>query len=278
MLLLPLIAAIAIVGAVVAIGAAILLRAAFWGEEDMARVASAERAWKPMFVGGDALRDWAADAAERAAKNRLTGKRTISTALQLVQDFDAGAARAMLPHARTSELERVVPCPAMGQGRVGVNAPEAIAIAAQIKRTHSRAGQARIRMTATANAAAIESRSNPDGRMPPPCPLQDKNQICCVYGVRPLRCRALHAIAVTTERQTRTFSSDRPGEACASQRPEETVAEGIEAGVTRALAAAHLDSGIYELNSALAKALAVPDAASRWSQGEDVFGTCHRID
>jgi hypothetical protein len=58
-----------------------------------------------------------------------------------------------------------------------------------------------------------------------------------------------------------------PGEA----RHEETVAEGIETGVTRALKSAGLDADVYELNSALATALEKPDAAERWAKGEKVF-------
>ena len=41
--------------------------------------------------------------------------------------------------------------------------------------------------------------------------------------------------------------------------------------MTRALKSAGLDANIYELNSAVATALEIPDAAERWARGEDVF-------
>jgi hypothetical protein len=55
------------------------------------------------------------------------------------------------------------------------------------------------------------------------------------------------------------------------------VAQGIEAGVTRALKSAGLDANIYELNSAFAKALESSDAAERWARGEDVFHNALRL-
>ncbi len=54
---------------------------------------------------------------------------------------------------------------------------------------------------------------------------------------------------------------------------EQTVAQGIEMGLTRALKSAGLDANIYEINSALATALGSPDAAERWANGERVFHT-----
>jgi hypothetical protein len=52
------------------------------------------------------------------------------------------------------------------------------------------------------------------------------------------------------------------------------VAEGVEEGIVRALEEAGLDGKVYELNSALAVALDMPDVAERWAAGEDVFATC----
>ena len=64
-----------------------------------------------------------------------------------------------------------------------------------------------------------------------------------------------------------------PGEAPGETGHEQTVAEGIEMGVMRALKSARLDASVYELNSALATALAMLDAAERWAEGENVFYT-----
>ena len=67
--------------------------------------------------------------------------------------------------------------------------------------------------------------------------------------------------------QLRSITSDLPN----ISGHEETVAQGIELGVTRALTSAGLDAKIYELNSALATALATPDASERWAKGENLF-------
>ena len=54
---------------------------------------------------------------------------------------------------------------------------------------------------------------------------------------------------------------------------EQTVAQGIEIGLTQALKSAALDANVYELNSALATALETSNAAERWANGENVFHT-----
>lgn len=62
-----------------------------------------------------------------------------------------------------------------------------------------------------------------------------------------------------------------PADAQDAKAHEQTVAQGIEMGMTRALKSAGLDSSLYEFNSALATALETPDAAERWARGERVF-------
>ena len=46
--------------------------------------------------------------------------------------------------------------------------------------------------------------------------------------------------------------------------------------MTRALKSAGLDANIYELNSAVATALEISDAAERWARGDDVFRNTRR--
>src|SRR5437762_2287700 len=121
----------------------VIFRAAFWGEHDAAKEAEAVLTWRPSFLRGAALRDWAASSAEQCAQRHLNGKRTSETAVELVHEITTGAGHAMLPLAHQSELERTVPCPAAGQGRVGVTAVEALSIAAHIRKTHSRREQRR---------------------------------------------------------------------------------------------------------------------------------------
>lgn len=173
-------------------------------------------------------------------------------------------------------MDRIVACPEAGQGRVGVTAPEALAIAAHIRKNKSRAEQKRIYELAVENAKKIASRPSGDPT-PHPCALQGSNHVCCTFALRPLRCRPLHAASIIKETGQRTVPLPRPqpGDPDA-RRHEEIVAQGIEDGMTRALKSAGLDANIYELNSAVATALEIPDAADRWARGDDVFRNTRR--
>jgi hypothetical protein len=227
--------------------------------------------WLPPFLGGTALRDWAATAAEQLAQKRLAGKRTGETASRLAMDMEDAAMHAMLPLVEPADLERIVACPETGQGRVGVTAQEALAIAAHIRKHKSRAEQKRIYELAVENAKKIASRG-PDDLTPYPCALQGPDHVCCVFARRPLRCRPLLAISVTKEMGQHAVPPTRSREEAPDERRHERiVAQGIEVGMTRALKSAGLDANIYELNSAVATALETPDAAERWARGDEVF-------
>ena len=227
--------------------------------------------WLPPFLGGTALREWAATSAEQLTQERLAGTRTGDTAGLLAKELEEAAMQAMLPLLEARELDRIVACPEAGQGRVGVTVPEALAIAAHIRKHKSRAEQKRIFELAVENAKKIASRASGDPT-PHPCALQGSDHVCCTFALRPLRCRPLHAISIAKEASQRPAppAHAQPGSPDAP-RHEEIVAQGIEDGVTRALKSAGLDANHYELNSALATALQNPDAAERWARGDDVF-------
>jgi Fe-S-cluster containining protein len=247
---------------------AILLPASFLGAP-----AKAVLNWLPPFLRGEALRNWAATTAERLATARLTGKRTDETTARLVAEVEDGAMRAMLPTAGPAELKRIIACPETGQGMVGVTAPEALTIAAYLRKHFSRAEQFRIYELAVENAKKIAVQARSERDMPPlPCPLQGDGHVCCVYGVRPLRCRPLHAISIAKDMASKSVPvAGSQAEAPTEIGHEQTVAQGIEIGLTRALKSAGLDANIYELNSALATALETLDVAERWANGEKVF-------
>lgn len=153
--------------------------------------------WRPPFVSGEALRNWAAWATKDSVQRRLAGERTGQTAVRLARDVEDGAVHAMLPEAPPADLERVVPCPAEGQGVFGVTAPEVLAIAANLRQTRSRAEQRKISELAAENAKKLAALAPGNGGAPPlPCPLQGENHICCTYAARPLHCLPLHARSV----------------------------------------------------------------------------------
>lgn len=227
--------------------------------------------WLPPFLGGTALRDWAATVAEGLARQRLAGQRTGETGGRLAVEIEEAAMHAMLPLAAPADLDRIVACPETGQGHISVTVPEVLAIAAHIRRNKSRSEQTRIYEQAVANARRIASRS-PGDLKPYPCALQGPDHVCCTFALRPLRCRPLHAISVRNQvSKDAAPAPGHPAEASESPGHERMVAQGVQLGLTRALQSAGLDANIYELNSALATALGMPDAAERWARGEDVF-------
>lgn len=237
--------------------------------------AKAVLTWLPPFMRGEALRNWAATTAERLATERLAGKRTGETAARLAAEVEDGAMHAMLPTAGPAELERVIACPEAGQGMIGVTAPEALSIASFLRQNRSRAEQQQIYEMAAENAKIIAARAPGESNVPvPPCPLSGPGHVCCTYGARPLRCRPLHAISIAQDLGGKSAPHVGPQvEAPVENGHEQTVAEGIELGFTRALKSAGLDSDVYEINSALATALGTPDAAERWAKGENIFRT-----
>jgi hypothetical protein len=262
-----------------AIVIAAFLRTAFGDEQEMAKQAREQQTWRPFFLRGETLRNWAANTAQRITERRLKGERSAKTPVQLLAEIGDGADHAMLPLARQAELERIVACPKAGQGMIGVTAVEVLAIAANLRAGHSRREQQHIHDLAQANAREIAAQEGTDSQPPLPCPLQGDHQICCVYAARPLHCRPLHAIAVAQSMSARKVCFPGPEvDQPAGDGHERTVAEGIEDGLARGLKAAGFDEHTYELNSALAKALEVPDAAGRWARGENVFESCLRIE
>ena len=238
----------------------------------LGKPAKAVLAWLPPFMGGEALRSWAAARTKQVAQERLVGKRTGRTAVQVAKNIEEGAMRAMLPFVSPLELARVITCPEAGLGKICVTAPKVFAISDYL-RTHMPPGELeRIHDAAVENAKTIASRVSDVGdQLPLPCPLQGEGHMCCVYAVRPLRCRLRHEISIASA--LRTATAESRAEAPDDARHERTVASGVELGLTRALESAGLDAEVYELNSALATALGTPDAAERWAKGERVFHT-----
>lgn len=271
---------IGFLGLVVVVGF-VLFRAAFWGERDMAEQREADLSWRPPFVRGEALRRWAAQAAERLVRNRLSGKRTAKAMVEVAREVEERAVHAMLPLAPEAALERIIPCPETGQGRIGVTAPEALAIAECLRSTRSRAEQKQIRDMAVANTQKLAIREGGGGNPAIlSCPLQGRDLVCCVFAARPLRCRPLHAMSVARSLDGgNVLTAGTPAEAGTpdENQYERTVEHGIERGLRRALKSARLDGNVYELNSALVRVLETPDAAERWANGENVFAGCQRL-
>lgn len=256
-------------------------RAFFWGEHDLAQQAGSEATWRPPFLRGRELREWAAQATENTVREHLRQGPEKASLARMTQAVASGAVQAMLPQARQRELEQVVPCPAEGQGIIGVTPPEALAIAAQIRKCQSRSEQEQIHDLAVANEWKLHSWPGCEGGLAPlACPLQGSDRVCCVYSMRPLQCRPLLARAIARHGNDPAASAGHNAPHDSGENGndhERTVGEGIEMGLSRGLRSARLDGNLYELNSALGVCLATPDAAARWAAGEDIFAGCTRL-
>lgn len=263
----------ALLALLVIAGAIIFLRAAFWGERDWRKEQVHAADWRPPFLAGEALRDWASKTAERATTRELGGALRAETPNIVIAEIAAGAAQAMLPLARDAERERVLVCPKEGLGSIRLTTVEILALARDLRRHCSVAELKQIGELAAENARTISAAREDGGPATATvvCPLQGPDQICRTFAARPIHCRSVHAAAVT---------SITPGanalavEQTEQKGHEHLVGEGVERGVVRALEGAGLDATRYELNSALARALQTPDAAERWARGENVFAGC----
>ena len=240
------------------IGLVIFLRTAFQGEP------ATDDVWRPAFIQGAPLREWAADVAENFTAARLRSEDVSRAARNITAELGAHVTQAMLPSARSSDWERVVPCDGERPATMGVTPLEAIALASELRVRLSPREQRSVLETARSNVARLMAQ--PADRPPRnlPCPMRAASRICNAYSVRPLACRARHAMAVATAIGARGVAADHAP----------TVLEGAIAGFTRALQASGRDANRYELNGALVAAFETPDAAMRWAGGEAIFASC----
>ena len=101
-----------------------------------------------------------------------------------------------------------------------------------------------------------------------PCPLL-RDRRCSVYPVRPLVCRAMHAI--DRERCAAELSAGSlAGSTYYSHRHE--IAVSVSAGLRKGCRAAGLQSGALNLAQALHDFFTQENPVERWINGEEVFG------
>jgi len=147
---------------------------------------------------------------------------------------------------------------------VSVTAPEVLYLAKRVRKARGEAAVERVR------AAHLATRDYDFGTRslhPHPCPMLETD-LCTVYESRPAACR---------------FASSADANACARALRQllggtipvpvrHLKARGVyEMAMVIALHQAELPHRYYELNDALARALAREDAEAAWLGGEDVF-------
>jgi len=231
---------------------------------------SGSRKWQPPLVRGEQLLTWAANVARATAARRLRAPRSGKTARRLAAEIYAGASRAIeeSPHAVRQSKPN---CPSCRHQRIGVTAPEVLAIADELRRTKSNKETQQIRNRVAENVKAAAGLNQEQyERAHIVCPLLDKENSCAAFDSRPLHCRGWCL-----------FSGDEGdrclldvGDAGSLDAHAYTVGHGMEEGLSQGLESAGLDGNVFELNSALLTALETPDAATQWAEGQPVFSGC----
>jgi Fe-S-cluster containining protein len=200
--------------------------------------------------------------------------------------------QALLPELRTDAAERV----ATGVGQsplkvlhacepgcsaccrnvaVDVTPLEAFVVAdylrANLDATQREAVTARLAVNAQARS---QMSANELRRVRLTCAFLNEQGRCSVYAARPLAC----AGAFSMSRQACHLAAEHPASPAAQQVPfdpyTKTWTMGVSGGLQRALVEAGLDGNLYELSSAVLRALETPDAVERWLRREDVFHGC----
>jgi Fe-S-cluster containining protein len=103
-----------------------------------------------------------------------------------------------------------------------------------------------------------------------PCPLLGPEGECTAYEARPAQCRKFHSVSLETCRASYAHPEDdsilTPEHGAVAHNAAVIIAQSRQAAE-----AAGLDAGEYDLNLALAEALANPKARRRWRDGKKAF-------
>jgi hypothetical protein len=153
--------------------------------------------------------------------------------------------------------------------RVVTTIPEVLWIATTFQLRNDPAGVLSLRERVDAYVAAVKGLDGAGRRLCRlACPLLE-NGLCLAYEVRPLSCRGWNSLDVSgCETHLRDPSQ---GIRVPVYEAQYQIGAFVQLGLTRGLQSAGLQHDRVELPDALAVALSLNDAASRWLGGEKVF-------
>lgn len=213
---------------------------------------------------GLGLYRWLAATAERVTLQMLAGRRDASVASRLASAVQTGAEIATDPVPPGMVALGAAGATGFCSTPIGVTPPEAIELAEYLRGSQRSDRIALIRRQALDNEHAFASMDPTSRHSAVLCPLACVDGGCLASEARPIQCRARCQLVV---------GDIGAAEAAVANRAE-MVAAGASRGLATALEETGLEGKIYELNSALAKALSTPDSAQRWAVGERVFADC----
>jgi hypothetical protein len=218
--------------------------------------------WTPPIASGARLILWGAEVAEAIARKVLHRKPTRQLPTEIASEILTGTGFAIRHLPFMDSQFDFGDCRHRRFRRVGVTAPEVLAIADKIRSDELQSR--RIHDLALENVRRLSEGG--DGRFAHgmTCPLRTDAGGCLAGSLCPLQCRAHCDLTDTVD----------PEHVKTLESVSRDVGFGVEVGLSRALVSAGLDGHVYELNSALAAALEHPDASERWARGESVLDKC----
>lgn len=162
-------------------------------------------------------------------------------------------------------------CDSCCHNQVELTPPEALLLGHHIAGNFSEAEKETVLAAVARNLAFTAGKSKVEiaaMRATLPCPLL-RGRNCSVYPVRPLVCRAMHALD-----RERCVVELRTGSLAGSQyyAHRHEIAVSVSAGLREGCKAAGLQSGPLNLTRALHDFFIQEHAVERWINGEEVFG------
>ena len=230
-------------------------------------------AWRLPNVEGQPLRQWVANLTRRAVTRQTGLPRSAETPLAIAAELEAGVNVALEQVGAARNAVPATTCPDTRPHYIPVTVPELLVIADELQRKCSVAELHLIHDVAQSNA--MRARLTTSDEFPAAgiqCPLHTKEGYCLTFLNRPIACRRLcpNCVGLGTDGATASPCTTN-GELHALT---DDLHQGLSVGLSQGLHDARLDGETYELNDALATALATPDAATRWLQGEPLFAHC----
>ena len=229
--------------------------------------------WELPALSGERLRSWAANLTRRVVARHARQPRSAETPLAIATELEAGANAVLEQAADRVRSDVTKTCPNVRPRQIAVTAPEVFAITAELERSYPKSELQLIRELAVLNARRarfVVAEEFPQAGIN--CPLRTKDGHCLTFTNRPIACRCLNSCCPCAGdgscHHTEATSAD------SASNVADQLYEGMTDGLSEGLRQVGLDGDTYELNGALATALATPHAASRWSQGEAVFANC----
>ena len=209
----------------------------------------------------------------RATQMMLRCARSVQTMFRLMEHafHQTTAVVEQLPERAT--LACASGCAFCCYHPVDITPPEAFVIAAYLRTARTPAAGDAVYARIAAHAHRISGLSYEEhARARIPCALLVDGR-CSVYPSRPFACRAWNSTSAARCETIFTYGNPVTMIPPVDMGIYEAVWD-VARGVTDSLKQSRLDSQPYELHSILQRVLDTPDAAQRWTQGEDVFAGC----